>query len=192
MIELDAEKVLSIPRKIRSKEVVRRGFMSDFLFQNISNVFKAPQEVIDIIKNFTPVAEPNSNLNITTETGDDLSLDDNGNVNIDDNFVIGTATEVFGDKIYDITDSLNDSIDNIELENDSKKDPLEDLKKIFKKQVTEPLIDSAKEHYGENLSKSSQKRLEKKIEIESDKKINAAYGDFSIKNKELERNIRTS
>lgn len=51
MIELDAEKVLSIPRKIRSKEVVRRGFMSDFLFQNISNVFKAPQEVIDIIKN---------------------------------------------------------------------------------------------------------------------------------------------
>lgn len=121
MIELDAEKVLSIPRKIRSKEVVRRGFMSDFLFQNISNVFKAPQEVIDIIKNFTPVAEPNSNLNITTDTGDDLSLDDNGNVNIDDNFVIGTATEVFGDKIYDITDSLNDSIDNIELENDSKK-----------------------------------------------------------------------
>lgn len=190
MIELDAEKVLSIPRKIRSKEVVRRGFMSDFLFQNISNVFKAPQEVIDIIKNFTPVAEPNSNLNITTETGDDLSLDDNGNVNIDDNFVIGTATEVFGDKIYDITDSLNDSIDNIELENDSKKDTLEDLKKIFKKQVTEPLIDSAKEHYGENLSKSSQKRLEKKIEIESDKKINAAYGDFSIKSKELEKEYK--
>ena len=124
MIELDAEKVLSIPRKIRSKEVVHRGFMSDFLFQNISNVFKAPQEVIDIIKNFTPVAEPNSNLNITTDIGDDLSLDDNGNVNIDDNFVIGTATEVFGDKIYDITDSLNDSIDNIELENGSEKDPL--------------------------------------------------------------------
>lgn len=61
-----------------------------------------------------------------------MSLDDNGNVNIDDNFVIGTATEVFGDKIYDITDSLNDSIDNIELENGSKKDPLEDLKDFQK------------------------------------------------------------
>lgn len=33
MIELDAEKVLSIPRKIRSKEVVHRGFMSDFYFR---------------------------------------------------------------------------------------------------------------------------------------------------------------
>ena len=46
MVELDAEKMLSIPRKIRSQEVVRRGFMSDFLFQNISHVFHAPQEVI--------------------------------------------------------------------------------------------------------------------------------------------------
>ena len=35
MIALDAEKVLSIPRKIRSQEVVRRGFMSNYLFQNI-------------------------------------------------------------------------------------------------------------------------------------------------------------
>ena len=58
MVELDAEKVLAIPRKIRSQEVVRRGFMSDFLFQNISHVFHAPQEVIDIITSFAPVQEP--------------------------------------------------------------------------------------------------------------------------------------
>lgn len=44
LIELDAEKVLSIPRKIRSVEVVRRGFMSNFLFRNISQVFGAPQQ----------------------------------------------------------------------------------------------------------------------------------------------------
>lgn len=190
MIELDAEKVLSIPRKIRSKEVVRRGFMSDFLFQNISNVFRAPQEVIDIISNFVPVAEPNSKLNITTDTGDNLSLDEEGNVNIDDNFVIGTATEVFGDKIYDITDSFNNSIENVELEKGNKNDSLEDLKKIFKKQIAEPLMNTAKEHYGDNLSKSSQKRLEKKIDIESEKKINSAYGDFSIKSKELEKDYK--
>jgi hypothetical protein len=39
MIELNAEQVLSVPRKIRSQEVVKRGFMSNFLFQNISNIF---------------------------------------------------------------------------------------------------------------------------------------------------------
>lgn len=49
LVELDAEKVLTIPRKIRSVEVVKRGFMSNFLFQNISNIFGAPKEVIDII-----------------------------------------------------------------------------------------------------------------------------------------------
>lgn len=43
MVELDAEQVLSIPRKLKSQEVVNRGFMSDFLFQNITNVFHAPQ-----------------------------------------------------------------------------------------------------------------------------------------------------
>lgn len=46
LVELDAEKVLTIPRKIRSMEVVRRGFMSNFLFQNIAQVFGAPQELI--------------------------------------------------------------------------------------------------------------------------------------------------
>lgn len=38
MVELDAEKVLSIPRKIKSQEVVKRGFMSDFLSEYIQCV----------------------------------------------------------------------------------------------------------------------------------------------------------
>ena len=50
MVELDAEQVLSIPRRIHSREVVRRGFMCDFLFQNISNIFRAPAEVIETLQ----------------------------------------------------------------------------------------------------------------------------------------------
>lgn len=52
MVLLDAEKVLSIPRKLKSQEVVRRGFMSDFLFQNIGHIFNAPQAVIDILNKY--------------------------------------------------------------------------------------------------------------------------------------------
>lgn len=77
---MDAEKVLSIPRKIKSQEVVKRGFMSDFLFQNISNVFHAPQEVIDIIQKFTSIQEQKSKADITPSTGKELSLDENGEV----------------------------------------------------------------------------------------------------------------
>lgn len=48
MVELDAAQVLSIPRKLKSAEVVRRGFMSNFLFQNIGAVFGAPSIVTEI------------------------------------------------------------------------------------------------------------------------------------------------
>ena len=89
MVELDAEKVLTIPRKIRSVEVVKRGFMSNFLFQNISNIFGAPKEVIDIITKFEPIEEPKSKVNPTEEVQKDLSLDENGEVALSDEFVIG-------------------------------------------------------------------------------------------------------
>ena len=49
MVELDAASVLSIPRQIRSTEVVKKGFMSNFLFQNISNIFSAPALVSEIV-----------------------------------------------------------------------------------------------------------------------------------------------
>ena len=73
MVELDSTKVLSIPRKIKSTEVVRSGFMSNFLFQNISQIFNAPKEVIDIVKKFTPTAEPQTKFEITNETAKNLS-----------------------------------------------------------------------------------------------------------------------
>ena len=100
MIELNAEKVLSIPRKIRSAEVVHRGFMSNFLFQNISNVFNAPSEVIEMIKKFTPIEETPSNLNMNTHTGRELSLNAKGEVDLPEEVVIGRATEIFGEKVF--------------------------------------------------------------------------------------------
>ena len=57
MVELDAASVLSIPRKLKSQEVVRRGFMSNFLFRNISNVFGAPAIVREIVEKLTPAHE---------------------------------------------------------------------------------------------------------------------------------------
>ena len=87
MVELDVEQVLSIPRKIRSQEVVRRGFMSDFLFQNIANVFRAPQEVLDILNQFQPVKEPDVKVNVTPETKNQLSVDENGNIQLSNEYV---------------------------------------------------------------------------------------------------------
>lgn len=188
MVELDAEKVLSIPRKIRSQEVVRRGFMSDYLFQNISNVFHAPQAVIDIITTFQPVEEPKNKLEISRDTAEELSIDEKGEVSLSNDFVIGRTTEIFGAKIYDnIGTMLTDAVQDIDAKQPKKTDEtLEKLKDAFHQQAVKPLLDTAKTAYTGDMKKSDRDRLERKLNDRADSIVGRAMGDFSIKQKTLE------
>ena len=69
MEALDAEQVMLIPRRIRSKEVVRSGFMSNFLFANISNIYGCSAGVISIINKFDAIKESKKNsVNTDEET----------------------------------------------------------------------------------------------------------------------------
>ncbi len=189
MVALDAEKVLSIPRRIRCQEVVRRGFMSDFLFQNIANVFHAPQAVIDIITKFVPTQEPKAKADITPQTADDLSLDENGEVTVSDSFVIGKSQELFGQKIYEsVPDMLIDAIAQVPpAEKDAEDERLQYLKDLFHTQAVAPLIETAQEQYGADIGAADKKRLERKITAESDRIINKAHGQYSITQKKLEQ-----
>lgn len=187
MIELDAEKVLSIPRKIRSQEVVRRGFMSDFLFQNISNVFHAPQEVIDIISQFTAVAEPKAKVDIKPDTAEELSIDENGEVSLSEGYVIGTTQDIFGQKIYDVEGAVQAAVETVPPAPETDEDAgRKQLLEVFKTAATEPLINTAKEHYGDQLRPSEQKRLIRRIETESQQIVDRAYGDYSIETRKAE------
>ena len=49
MVEIDAKAVLTIPRQIKAREVLKRGFISNLLFDNISGIFQASQTVLDIL-----------------------------------------------------------------------------------------------------------------------------------------------
>ncbi|MBR1646217.1 MAG: DEAD/DEAH box helicase family protein, partial [Selenomonadaceae bacterium] len=141
MIELDAEEVLSVPRKIRSVEVVKRGFMSDFLFQNVFHVFNGQPEVVDIISLLPAVSE--SEIELPTkvrETAEKIHLDENGEVDIPQEFVIGQAQEIFGDKVFASTESTEQP-------------------KI--KSVVAEILNTAKEHYGKDFS--DKKTLETKL-----------------------------
>ncbi len=179
MITLDAEKVLSIPRKIHAVEVVRRGFMSNFLFQNISNIFGAPQAAVDILKKFEAVKQP---VAITPQTKEELSINDNGEVEIPQQTIEIGVDNVFGEKIYAIVDDLQDAIEEIQTkQTDTKKDEIfETLKEQFKVSVAEPLISTAKEQYGKDMSASTQKAVERKIIANTDTVVAKHYGDFKI------------
>ncbi len=187
MIELDAEKVLSIPRSIHAKEVVRRGFMSNFLFQNIGNIFNAPKEVLDILQKFEPIKEP---VGIKEDTKEELNLDDEGNVVIPEEQVIGTANDVFGEKIYgDIEQSLIDTVTTIQKENENshKKDgKLNALLDAFHTNIANTLVKTAKENYGGDLSKSTQQALVRKINTTADTFVKKQYGNYQISNNKLE------
>lgn len=193
MVELDAAQVLSVPRKIRSTEVVRRGFMSDFLFQSISNIFRAPAKVLDMIQNFEPYKAPDKDLGITPDTADELSLDSEGNVDIPEEVVIGLASDLFGDKVYgevkeELQGSINSWMTKIENERDIDEDELiRGLSKAFVHDVAEPLVEAAKQSYGSELKSAQQKRIERKIKADADITLNREIGDYKIQHNIIER-----
>ncbi|HJB26376.1 MAG TPA: restriction endonuclease, partial [Firmicutes bacterium] len=192
MIELDAEKVLTIPRHIHAREVVERGFMSNFLFANISGIFGAPKEIIDIINNMQPLEEPKklAPAAVDDTTAGNLNLNENGEVEIPREQVIGTASDLFGDKVYaDVEEQLTAAVEkiqrNVEMTPNPKKDELKALREQFSKPIADTLMKSAKEQYGDDLRKSTQNQLERKIQETTDTVVNREYGDYTIRDHQL-------
>lgn len=184
MIELDAEKVLSIPRKIKSEEVVKRGFMSNFLFQNISNIFGAPQEVIDIITNLPATKEPEDSISNAQK---ELSLNDKNEVEISPEKIIGISSGIFGDKIY-MTEDISDIISTAITEETPKEEELDDLYQKISETVTdtvESIVGEAKSHYGSDLNPALQKKIEKDIKTRATTELKKATTHFEIDSAEL-------
>ncbi|MBR0383238.1 MAG: DEAD/DEAH box helicase family protein [Eubacteriaceae bacterium] len=192
MIELDAEKVLTIPRRIHAREVVERGFMSNFLFANIHGIFSAPKEVIDIINRMEAIEEPKplKPALVDDTTAEGLNLNDRGEVDIPKEQIIGTAKDVFGDKVYaDVGKELSNAVLDIQKQKeahpDSKKNELKDLRNRFAKPIADTFIDTAKTQYGKDLKKSTQKQLARKIQDTADAVVNKVYGDYKIEENKL-------
>lgn len=197
MIELDAEKVLTIPRHIHAREVVERGFMSNFLFANISGIFGAPKEIIDIINNMQALEEPKKldAALVDETTADNLHLNESGEIEIPKEQVIGTASELFGSKVYaDIGEQLETVVDEVqkreEVAPNAKKDEMKELQEKFGKPIANRLMDVAKDRYGSELKKSTQKQLERKIQETTDTIVSREYGDFTIRSNQLEKECK--
>lgn len=187
LIELDAEKVLTIPRKIRSVEVVRRGFMSNFLFQNISQVFGAPQAVYDILSSLEPVSESKGKMNFSEEVKNDLSLTENGEVELPDEIVIGVTNDVFGDKIYAPTEDIDSVVSQIVSTPDKATSVLDKLKTNTHNQVTANILAKAKETYGSEMKPADKRKLESNINGAADNLINKSYTNFTIDKNTIEQ-----
>lgn len=101
MVELDVNQVLTIPKAIKAQEVVRRGFMSNLLFQNVSRIF-ASTEVREILEQLNPVDVGKTTPRQTNESIDtqDVQLDDEGEALVETSIIINESKARFGEKIY--------------------------------------------------------------------------------------------
>ncbi len=199
MVKLNAAQVLSIPRKLKSEEVVRRGFMSNFLFANISRIFAAPQEVKDILDKLTPAREElHKEDHLEDLTDDTIPVDEEGNVDISDEKVIGTATDIFGPKIYDtMNEGLQDVVDSFrETPKDEAEvaDKVDHLVQTTVETVTTSLITPLAGQY--NIPKSKTKQITKdvknKIEITLQKRKDDFLQNKRIAEAERDRKIRNA
>lgn len=123
MVELDVNQVLTIPKVFKATEVVKRGFMSNLLFQNISGIFSAQSdEVREIIEQFEyydngKINKEKTNTPIDTQG---VQVDNDGNAIIDTEIVINTNNARFGEKVYgDIKEQAQDIIQNNDLNSEN-------------------------------------------------------------------------
>ncbi|MFA5636786.1 MAG: restriction endonuclease, partial [Anaerovoracaceae bacterium] len=117
MVPLDATQVLTIPRTILATEVVKRGFMSNLLFANISGIFALPKEIVDGILSGLPV-EKQGKKDTFAATVDisGIEVDGDGEVVVSPETVISKQNELFGEKVYDIspvTEAIEQSIADV-------------------------------------------------------------------------------
>src|SRR5699024_1945817 len=113
MIALDVNQVLTIPKTIKAKEVVHRGFMSNLLFQNISGIF-ASLEAKEILQQLNPVAPGKTTTHKTDKEIDTeiVDVDESGEVQIDQEIVVSQTKAHFGQKVYeDVKNQIEEVVD---------------------------------------------------------------------------------
>ena len=179
LIALDSEKVLTLPRKIRSVEVVRRGFMSNFLFQNIAQVFGAPPQIMSILDKM-PSTEESARVPLAQETKDSLFIDDKGDVSLPDEYVKNKTKELFGDKIEDESSNLEAAVEQFYETDKNKDNKLDDLKKSVHDIAIQDIASVIKDAYGDEIRPSDTRRLEVDIKKKVDKLLDKQIEELRI------------
>ncbi len=184
MMQIDERQVLSIPRKIKSEEVVRRGFMSNLLFSNIANIFSAPSVVGKILEKMDKAQEERGrNSKGTIDEAEDVSVDENGEVIVPTEIVVGQEQQIFGDKLYQTFDEIKENGD-IAMTTEGAAGVLTAIDKVsdnLQSAVEQNIIKPASEEY--ELTKAQTKRLVKESKKELETKIEKIKGDFEQQRK---------
>ncbi|CRZ21365.1 Helicase A859L [Kingella kingae] len=98
MVELDVNQIMTIPKMLKASEVVRRGFMSNLLFQNVSGIFASP--AVRAILEKIPTYEDGKLRQASEIDTQNVEIDENGKAIVQPEIVIVQTAAKFGEKVY--------------------------------------------------------------------------------------------
>jgi type II restriction enzyme len=105
MVELDAAQVLTFPKVFKAREVVRRGFLSNLLFNNVAGIFRYSEHVKDILEKLPEVKQGKSRAGQTIEFPEPAPVvDAQGSVQIDTETVINPKVAELGAPVWRVED----------------------------------------------------------------------------------------
>lgn len=177
MVEIDAQAVMTIPSQIRAAEVIKRGFMSNFLFDNIAGIFRASQLVLDILDEL-PV-EQQGKISHAPDTLEfpDIEVDEEGQVQVAEDLVINRQEVLFGTKVYDLLDTVEELVDQVETVDKT-------FVKTVQKEISSTLVADLTAGY--DLTNRESKQIEKQIHTEIESLIQRSEKEFDIQQAHLE------
>lgn len=177
MVEIDAQAVMTIPSQIRAAEVIKRGFMSNFLFDNIAGIFRASQLVLDILDEL-PV-EQQGKISHAPDTLEfpDIEVDEEGQVQVAEDLVINRQEVLFGTKVYDLLDTVEEMVDQVETVDKT-------FVKTVQKEISSTLVADLTAGY--DLTNRESKQIEKQIHTEIETLIQRSEKEFDIQQAHLE------
>ena len=184
MTQIDERQVMSIPRRIKCEEVVRRGFMSNLLFRNIANIFSAPAIVGEILNKIDKAQEERGRSARTSlDDAGKLHVDGNGEVTIPEELIIGQEQQIFGDKVYQTFDDIieDNGIPVVAENADNVLRAIDNVSNSLKSAIEQNFIKPASEEY--ELTQAQTKRLIKDSQKELEAKIEKIKGDFEQQRK---------
>ena len=198
MVPLDATQVLTIPRTILATEVVKRGFMSNLLFANISGIFALPKEIVDGILNELPVEKQGKKDKSATNIDvSDIEVDEDGNVVVPTETIINKKNELFGDKVYDdpaMVNAVETVIGKVSSEAHVPKDVTTKIVDVAMDLAKPIIVDAVKT--GFELTNAQADKIEKQLKEIITEKVKRVENDnyrkqFEIKQKVAEE-IKTA
>ncbi len=184
MIELNASQVLAFPQVFKAREVVRRGFLSNLLFANVSGIFRYSEHVKEILDKLPTAKQGKVTHGQPLEIPQPPPITDpEGNVQVDMATVINPKVAELGAPVYSIED-----IPSVEPDAPAHTAATQIAKAVTKqsRQKREELKDAYR------LTANQIERDEKRTEQIVKNQVERAYTEHNIASKHLEDELKNA